>query len=257
MGKIATEQEAYNIGKRGIPRINEPCTLARARALGCAIKPGYSYVGNEPVELEALCKSERVALAWNTIKFYYTHRIEKASDPLEIKVPWVELIQEVGVAKGFFTGEWVDIYGNGFFSENDFSLDGTVWKCAIFEKLTGDHYSTGQQYEPSTDDLWEFEGNYYDEDNCDHRYADAAFRLPDVTIPGSEFEWSYVFRYVIHISTDSWSNSVDVSPYILYNRYRSYEKRPDPTDYYWRPLSLDLTGLEFTACQEPKPDFFD
>lgn len=51
MGKIATEQEAYNIGKRGIPRINEPCTKARARELGCAIKPGYSYAGNEPVEL--------------------------------------------------------------------------------------------------------------------------------------------------------------------------------------------------------------
>ena len=89
MGKIATEQEAYNIGKRGIPRINEPCTKARARELGCSIKPGYSYAGNEPVELEALCRNERAALAWNTIKFYYTHRIEKASDPLEIKVPRV------------------------------------------------------------------------------------------------------------------------------------------------------------------------
>ena len=244
MGKIATEQEAYNIGKRGIPRINEPCTKARARELGCAIKPGYSYAGNEPV-------------AWNTIKFYYTHRIEKASDPLEIKVPRVELIQEVEVAKGFFAGETVDIYGNSYFGENDFSLDGMVWKCAIFEKLTGDHYSTGQQYEPYTDDLWEFEGNYYDVEDWDHRYADAAFRLPDVSIPGSEFEWSYVFRYVIHISTDSSSKSVDVSPYILYNRYRSYEKLPSPTDYYWRPLSLNLTGLEFTECEEPKPDFFD
>ena len=121
MGKIATEQEAYNIGKRGIPRINEPCTKARARELGCAIKPGYSYAGNEPVELEALYKDGRAALAWNTIKFYYTHRIEKASDPLEIKVPRVELIQEVEVAKGFFAGETVDIYGNSYFGENDFS----------------------------------------------------------------------------------------------------------------------------------------
>ena len=257
MGKIATEQEAYNIGKRGIPRINEPCTKARARELGCAIKPGYSYAGNEPVELEALCRNARAALSWITIKFYYTHRIEKASDPLEIKVPRVELIQEVEVAKGFFAGETVDIYGNSYFGENDFSLDGMVWKCAIFEKLTGDHYSTGQQYEPYTDDLWEFEGNYYDVEDWDHRYADAAFRLPDVSIPGSEFEWSYVFRYVIHISTDSSSKSVDVSPYILYNRYRSYEKLPSPTDYYWRPLSLNLTGLEFTECEEPKPDFFD
>ena len=256
MGKIATEQEAYNIGKRGIPRINEPCTKARARELGCAIKPGYSYAGNEPVELEALYKDGRAALAWNTIKFYYTHRIEKASDPLEIKVPRVELIQEVEVAKGFFAGETVDIYGNSYFGENDFSLDGMVWKCAIFEKLTGDHYSTGQQYEPYTDDLWEFEGNYYDVEDWDHRYADAAFRLPDVSIPGSEFEWSYVFRYVIHISTDSSSKGVYVTPYILYNRYRSYEKLPSPTDYYWRRLNF-IDKLEFTECEEPKPHFFD
>jgi len=162
----------------------------------------------------------------------------------------------VEVAKGFFAGEWADIYGDSYFSENDFSLDGMVWKCAIFEKLTGDHYSTGQQYEPYTDDLWEFEGNYYDVDNWDHRYADAAFRLPDASIPGSEFEWSYVFRYVIHISTDSSSKGVYVTPYILYNRYRSYEKLPSPTDYYWRPLN-NLAGLEFTECEEPKPDFFD
>lgn len=256
MGKIATEQEAYNIGKRGIPRINEPCTKARARELGCAIKPGYSYAGNDPVELEALYRNERAALAWNTIKFYYTHRIEKASDPLEVKVSRVELIQTVLVEKGFFAGETVDIYGNSYFGENDFSLDGMVWKCAIFEKLTGDHYSTGQQYVPFTNDLWEFEGNYFDEEDWDHRYTDAEFRLPDVSIPGSEFERSYVFRYVIHISTDSSSKGVYVTPYILYNRYRSYEKLPSPTDYYWRRLNF-IDELEFTECEEPKPDFFD
>ena len=161
------------------------------------------------------------------------------------------------VAKGFFAGETVDIYGNSYFSENDFSLDGMVWKCAIFEKLTGDHYSTGQQYEPYTDDLWEFEGNYYDVEDWDHRYADAAFRLPDVTVPGSEFEWNYVFRFVVHISTRSTSDVVGATSYILYNRYRSGDRLPSPTDYYWRPLSLNLTGLEFTECEEPKPDFFD
>lgn len=257
MGKIATEQEAYNIGKRGIPRINEPCTKARARELGCAIKPGYSYAGNEPVELEALCRNERAALAWNTIKFYYTHRIEKASDPLEVKVSRVELIQTVLVKKGFFAGETVDIYGNSYFGENDFSLDGMVWKCAIFEKLTGDHYSTGQQYEPFTDDVWGFDGSYYDsEENNDHGYVNAEFRLPDVTVPGSEFEWNYVFRYVIHISTDSSSGSVSVAPYILYNRYRSGDRLPSPTDYYWRRLNF-IDELEFTECEEPKPDFFD
>ena len=257
MGKIATEQEAYNVGKRGIPRINEPCTKARARELGCAIKPGYSYAGNEPVELEALCRNERAALAWNTIKVYYTHRIEKASDPLEVKVSRVELIQNIEVTKGYFAGEWVDIYGNSYFGENDFSLDGMVWKCAIFEKLTGDHYSTGQQYEPFTDDEWKFDGSYYDPgENNDYSYVNAEFRLPDVTVPGSEFEWNYVFRYVIHISTDSSSKGVYVTPYILYNRYRSGDRLPSPTDYYWRPLN-NLAGLEFTECEEPKPDFFD
>ena len=75
MGKIATEQEAYNIGKRGIPRINEPCTKARARELGCAIKPGYSYAGNEPVELEALYRNERAALAL----LHASHRESKRS----------------------------------------------------------------------------------------------------------------------------------------------------------------------------------
>ena len=257
MGKIATEQEAYNIGKTGILRIDEPCTKARARELGCAIKPGYSYAGNEPVELEALYKNTRAGLAWNTTKYYYTHSIEKASDPLEIKVSRVELIQTVFVGKGFFAGECVDIYGDSYFSKKDFSLDGMVWKSAIFEKLTGDHYSTGQQYEPGTDDLWEFDGSYYDsEEERDYGYVNAKFRLPDVTIPGSEFDWSYVFRYVIHISTNSWNESVSVSPYILYNRYRSYEQLPSPTDYYWRPLS-GLAGLEFTECEDPKPDFFD
>ncbi len=39
-------------------------------------------------------------------------------------------------------------------------------------------------------------------EDWDHRYTDAEFRLPDVTVPGSEFEWNYVFRFVVHISTD-------------------------------------------------------
>ncbi len=257
MGKIATEQEAYNIGKTGIPRIDEPCTRARAEELGCAIKPGYSYAGNEPVELEALYKDTRAGLAWNTIKFYYTHRIEKASDPLEVRVSRLEFIQTILVEKGFFAGECVDIYADSYYSGNDFSLNGTFWECAFFEKLTGDHYSTGQQYEPGTDDLWWFDGNYYDsEENNDHGYVNAEFRLPDVTVPGSEFEWNYVFRYVIHISTNSWNESVSVSPYILYNRYRSGDRLPSPTDYYWRRLNF-IDELEFTECEDPKPDFFD
>lgn len=257
MGKIATEQEAYNIGKTGIPRIDEPCTRARARELGCAIKPGYSYAGNEPVELEALCKDTRAGLAWNTTKYYYTHSIEKASDPLEIKVPRAELIHDIEIMEGAFVGEYVNEVNYCVFDENGFSLNGNVWKNSVFLKGAYKHYPSGQQYVPFTNDLWEFEGNYYDVDNWDHRYTDAEFHLPDVTIPGSEFEWNYVFRFVVHISTDSWSKSVDVSPYILYNRYQNYQKAPSPTDYYWRPLSRNLTGLEFTESEDPKPDFFD
>ena len=256
MGKIATEQEAYNIGKRGIPRINEPCTKARARELGCAIKPGYSYAGNEPVELEALYRNERAALAWNTIKFYYTHRIEKASDPLEIKVPRAELIHDIEITEGFFAGVYVNVVGYCEFDENAFFLNGNIWQNVVFKELVYKHYPSGQQYVPFTNDLWEFEGNYFDEEDWDHRYTDAEFRLPDVTVPGSEFEWNYVFRFVVHISTRSTSDVVGATSYILYNRYSSGDRLPSPTDYYWRPLS-GLAGLEFTECEEPKPDFFD
>ncbi len=256
MGKIATEQEAYNIGKTGIPRIDEPCTRARSRELGCAIKPGYSYAGNEPVELEALYKDVRVGLAWNTVKFYYTHSIEKASDPLEIKVPRAELIHDIEITEGAFAGVYVNVVSYCGFDENGFSLNGNVWKNSAFKEMVYKHYPSGQQYVPFTNDLWEFEGNYFDEDDRDHRYTDAEFHLPDVTIPGSEFEWNYVSRFVVHIVTDSWSEGVGATAYILYNRYQNYQKAPSPTDYYWRRLD-SLTGLEFTECEDPKPDFFD
>lgn len=41
MGKIATEQEAYNIGKLGTPVTNKCCTKSRAEMLGCRVSGTY------------------------------------------------------------------------------------------------------------------------------------------------------------------------------------------------------------------------
>lgn len=38
MGKIATEQEAYNIGGKGSPINNKCCTAAKAEELGCLVR---------------------------------------------------------------------------------------------------------------------------------------------------------------------------------------------------------------------------
>lgn len=50
MGKIATEQEVYNVGGKGTPIINKCCTKSRAEVLGCKIKSGYSYQNNQLIE---------------------------------------------------------------------------------------------------------------------------------------------------------------------------------------------------------------
>lgn len=52
MGKIATEQEAYDIGKQGTPNGNKCCTKSRAEVLGCMINGSYS--NNQLVQLEHL-----------------------------------------------------------------------------------------------------------------------------------------------------------------------------------------------------------
>lgn len=49
MGKIATEQEAYNIGKSGIPTSNKCCTKTRAEELGCKVSGVYE--SNQLVQL--------------------------------------------------------------------------------------------------------------------------------------------------------------------------------------------------------------
>lgn len=50
MGKIATEQEVYNVGGKGTPITNKCCTKSRAETLGCKIKSGYSYQNNQLIE---------------------------------------------------------------------------------------------------------------------------------------------------------------------------------------------------------------
>lgn len=50
MGKIATEQEVYNVGGKGTPITNKCCTKSRVETLGCKIKSGYSYKDNQLIE---------------------------------------------------------------------------------------------------------------------------------------------------------------------------------------------------------------
>lgn len=58
MGKIATEQEAYNIGGIGTPTKEKCCTKTRAEALGC--KVSGSYTNNQLVQLQDLSKAYSV-----------------------------------------------------------------------------------------------------------------------------------------------------------------------------------------------------
>ena len=55
MSKIATEQEAYNIGKLGTPVTNKCCTKERAEELGCKVNGSYS--SNQLVQLSDLTKN--------------------------------------------------------------------------------------------------------------------------------------------------------------------------------------------------------
>ena len=56
MGKIATEQEAYNIGgvKDGLFVANKCCTKERAEIMGCDVNGEYE--DNQLVQLEDLTK---------------------------------------------------------------------------------------------------------------------------------------------------------------------------------------------------------
>lgn len=55
MGKIATEQEAYEIGQQGIPIANKCCTKSRAEALGCEVSG--AYLSNQLVQQSHLSSS--------------------------------------------------------------------------------------------------------------------------------------------------------------------------------------------------------
>ena len=54
MGKIATEQEAYNIGGAGVPTNKKCCTKTRTEALGCSVSG--LYASNKLVQLADLSK---------------------------------------------------------------------------------------------------------------------------------------------------------------------------------------------------------
>ncbi len=63
MGKVAIEQEAYNIGRKGTPTSKKCCTKERAEALGCEVSNGYK--SNQLVQLTNLSKS--------TVTFYWIY----------------------------------------------------------------------------------------------------------------------------------------------------------------------------------------
>ena len=58
MDKIATEQEAYDIGETGIPNGNKCCTKQKALELGCKISANtdFAYMDNELIPLSRLQK---------------------------------------------------------------------------------------------------------------------------------------------------------------------------------------------------------
>lgn len=68
MGKIATEQEARNIGGKGTATNNKCATKSKAQALGCNVKG--SYKDNQLVQLNDLSKAYevvRVNISWRPI----------------------------------------------------------------------------------------------------------------------------------------------------------------------------------------------
>lgn len=68
MGKIATEQEAYNIGKKGTPQSNKCCTKSRALDLGCQVKGNYS--SSQLVQFSDLSKSSFIVVSPTNLSYY-------------------------------------------------------------------------------------------------------------------------------------------------------------------------------------------
>jgi len=65
--KILTEQEARNIGYTGTATANLLCTYARAKALGCTAKSGYSFANNQLVYEGSLQQAEHIDYYYLTI----------------------------------------------------------------------------------------------------------------------------------------------------------------------------------------------
>lgn len=76
MGKIATEQEAYNIGKKGTPNGNKCCTKTRAEELGCKVNGSYNY--NQLIQLDDLRKD------MNTV--YLGYKVDDVSNYVVFKI---------------------------------------------------------------------------------------------------------------------------------------------------------------------------
>ena len=70
MGKIATEQEAYNIGKLGTPVTNRCCTKSRAQALGCIVSGSYRNY-NQLVQQSDLSEGDPTVTILNYDYGYY------------------------------------------------------------------------------------------------------------------------------------------------------------------------------------------
>lgn len=91
MGKIATEAEAYSIGKKGTPAGNKLCTKSRAKVLGCKVNGNYQ--ANQCVQLSDLEVSAFITVTPDKLFEYETYikvfsvTVKSSSDwNLEVKV---------------------------------------------------------------------------------------------------------------------------------------------------------------------------
>lgn len=72
MGKIATEQESFSIGKKGTSAGNKLCTKSRAEALGCKVKG--TYQSNQCVQLSDLESGAFITVTPSYLFEYGTRR---------------------------------------------------------------------------------------------------------------------------------------------------------------------------------------
>ena len=112
MGKIATEQEAYNIGNSGSPVTNKGCTKSRAEALGCDVSGNYA--NNQLVQLSDLSRlSYRVSFSISNASTS-DDSVHMLTNGTPNKLP------DVYDTMYCFEGIYEDIYQNGI-SVNDYN----------------------------------------------------------------------------------------------------------------------------------------